>query len=380
MGTERLQPAAPQPTPATAIAGGRAGAAPTPGAPSADVAPIAVRNPRVRPGVIRREPTKATQVTGKQRFEAAATGGFVDVGSDFAGRWTPEVDVRERRSFSGDRTRQVMRHLSTVLYHVAVATVEREQEIESMLVEGRLLISSNLPASVDALATDPVKLAGELVRTPGPDADLADRGERSRRNLAAAIRGDRLDTLTFDDEDDRRRTQELVGILRAVADDPTNLVHTVDVKQAPAALMDDAKRGSLILVRGFSQAHAEQNLVLAFAKSGSTDTARIYGKKRPCTGCSMTMAYAREVLGKRLVYNGNPGGLWGTSWPGFWRVASLKTPPITLEQVDEFAKSLPPRTFRSAAAGRRPARSRKPAADRDDEDAGYDTESDDEGD
>src|SRR5262249_10526503 len=64
-------------------------------------------------------------------------------GHSGSGMWPPEVTVTGEHSFKGDRVRQVLRHLSTMMFYYAKSLVDAEQEVQAMLVNDRIFVSSN---------------------------------------------------------------------------------------------------------------------------------------------------------------------------------------------------------------------------------------------
>lgn len=229
-------------------------------------------------------------------------------GHSMSGMWTKEVIVRGKRSFSGDRVRQVLRHISTVIYHYVKPKIKDEQEVQAMLVNDRILISSNDKQSMELFSgsQDPQVLFDILLRGASlPESDS--RAQGVVKKLRALVVGTRLEKITTDEAEQRELKSIKAVILGAIKDPSTHVQHC-NLSATPDMINNSNGAGQLIFVEGLDKAHAEQNLIIAYALSGSTTPVKIYGKKRPCTGCYLTFCYATEFLKLPITYNIKPGG------------------------------------------------------------------------
>jgi hypothetical protein len=309
--------------------------------------------------------------------KTAATATLQDKGFDYAtghsgsGQWTDEVGMQGAGSFSGERVRQLLRHLSTVVFAYVKQHVEEEQEVQAMYVNGRILLSSNDPASMRALRSVPKeRIRSVLIGDESPQG--ADRSAMSAEKLSGVLEGSRMETLTFDQESERPSMQAISNMV----DDPQKYLPLGSIDQAAAWVDDDDHRGNVILVESMADAHAEQNLILTYVKSRSMAQAHVYGKKRPCTGCYLTFRFAREQLGRvGLTHSDRPGGFWGPATRGLYFVAKEKS-GLDLEAFGKFVEAnAPARTYRTKT-GRRRGNERKARTDTKQEETGYDTGSD----
>jgi hypothetical protein len=300
---------------------------------------------------------KTSNKPTKTRLKDALSQRVEDEELDFAqgsfkGQWEDEVTSAPTHSFSDERTRQVLRHVSTILFQHVKAVVSDEQEIESMLVNDRIVISANLSGSVSHLARlSPAQLAGLLTTLPeGAD----ERTARVVGKMTQLLQGKRLKDLTFDDPDERQEVASIVTMVRSMADSPAESSPTGSVDQVAAWLTSNDYRNRVLFVSGKDKQHAEQHLVLAYVHSGLTAKATIYGKKRPCMGCFMTLLFARDRLGKNITFNQRHGGFWNTTTDRLYDLMMTKE-GLTADEIDEFVRTVDLKTHVSAKKGdRRP--------------------------
>lgn len=268
-----------------------------------------------------------------------------------SGQWTEEVTVRAPYSFEEQRVRQVLRHLSTAVYFYVKAQVDKEQEVQAMYVNNRLLFSSNLPASMAQLRNlgsqeiFDIFLSCEYV----PDSEKRALGDIDK--LRALIGGDRLENMDISDEDAEALAAIKEMVISAI-NEPDNYFLQCSLATAPKYITDDEYENSIIFVKGDNPVHAEQNLILAYYQSGTKQAGLIYGKKRPCTGCYLTFAYAVKVLKCNLTYSEKPGGFWKPAVKGLWKLIISQKGPAKIEDVEDFVeKNLPAMTNRTQRTG-----------------------------
>ncbi|HEV7372161.1 hypothetical protein [Arenibaculum sp.] len=223
-----------------------------------------------------------------------------------SGTWPPSITIRPRASFSAMRNRQAIRHLATrIFFAIQKYTQASEEEIQCMVVNGRIFVASNnnnsLPALKRALAKNGSKLydlltadlgiANEprLVRATNKMKKRLDDGSHAKRSMVHGI---------------------LEGVMNAALDDAIIEMKLSSGKNAHCADFIDnaAYNGKIIFISGKS-AHAEQKLIWTLILAGSTRAAIIYGKKRPCRICYETLSYAQSI-GCNVEFNGYPGGYW----------------------------------------------------------------------
>lgn len=297
--------------------------------------------------------------------------GYRSHGGNQRGIWVKSIVQRTKRSFSGERDTQILRHIAVAFFRMVRRRINAaEQEVQALLVNDRILIGSNYAKSLDV---DPDDLADDLLVVDG----LVDRSKKAVRKLTGAVSGDRIasrrselvkamveraeqalddnegdedaaEKALADDEDFQdwaddleswERAQEIAEIIGAALDDGS-LVETLDIDAAAAAIEDDEYRGMVILVHGIKDIHAELNLVVAYAQSGSTAPAKVFGKKRPCMACFVTLMYAHEKLGLDIEFNRHPGGLYQGNLVRVIRTISARLSTDDFEQVHEEALAL----------------------------------------
>ena len=328
--------------------------------------------------VRRRKPSKAALTRNLKKARADKDWGFA-TGHTSSGQWTEEVVVRGAYAFDAQRVRQVLRHIATAVYHYAKSKVDAEQEVQALYVNDRLLLSSNLPASMAELKG----LSSEQVfniflsDTHVPKDDLRALGDIHK--LQALVAGTRLDDAVFANAAEKDALQNIAEMIRSAIQNPaTNFPHC-GLDAAATCITDARYDKNVIVVEGVTPVHAEQNLILAYARSGTTAPGEIYGKKRPCTGCYMTFVFATQKLGLNLRFNENPGGFWGPAEQGLWQVIQQKT-DLKLEDIDDFvANNLPAQTYRTERVGKKRGRGsdrKKLRTDQKGEETGYDSPSD----
>ncbi|NNB97280.1 hypothetical protein HI113_25585 [Corallococcus exiguus] len=237
----------------------------------------------------------------------------------FAGRWTPEVWLSGAASFAGRRDPQVLRHLSAQFFHYIRNTLNMkgEQEVQAMLVNGRLVIAANLDASINALFkalrqddTDgpPSNAVQNLLQSVQNPDDK--RAEGAAKKLGGLFSG-------------TRSLSAIPTAMNVLGNNDEGLLQRLNYSNAAdcaAKIGGAAHHGRIIFVNaGGDSIHAEQKLLLALLRSGTgkSTVATIYGKKRPCAGCYLTLLFAEERLGLKIEFNRHPGGFWGPALKGF---------------------------------------------------------------
>jgi hypothetical protein len=297
-------------------------------------------------------------------------------GHSSSGMWPENVTVRGERTFEGMRARQVLRHLSTMIFHYAKSKVKAEQEVQAMLVNNRIFVSSNDRASM-ALFSGPLK-PGELFEIllggatlPGKDS----RAQADMHKLRALVAGERTEDIT-DDSDEQSVLESMRGSVLAAIQDSAKHVKHCTIEEASRLITDPKADGELIFVEGLEEAHAEQNLIIAYARSGSPARAQIFGKKRPCTGCYLTFVFAKEILKLDITYNQNPGGFWGPALPA---LVELLKGCKTIAAAHSFEAAVKDHFPGTVYRTRRPDETGdliKPRSDTKQEETGYDSGSD----
>ena len=327
---------------------------------------------RLRPDLGQREPETQTPKRGIKVTQDGAKGS-VDIAADAkkmkevprSGFWALQGLASGPVPKGGRRDLQLLNQLSQLLLN-EVAKSAKSQEIEAMVVNGRILVSANEQATVDKLATFDLKTLLPSYRStarvgpkqtegkvdwakvkPRKIADLCtalllDAGKFAtvHNDAAAKVGLRRLIQLQVDCQlvpDQRRQVTEFLTTLHATLTGDGRLVKGGNRAAVAAKILDPRFAGKIITVDAVNDAHAEQNLVAAVIAaalaSPATTTARakimalgpvsVAGGKRPCTTCWFTMGLARGY-GLDIHCNWHPGGLWKTTTNiGMFHVANL---------------------------------------------------------
>lgn len=299
-----------------------------------------------------RKPNKTTIRKGLKAGRAKA--GMSQPGTTFGGNWRPTVGVESARLMWDARVLEMLAWLSTLLF----AEVSREvssQEVEAMVVNGRVLVSANEQDAVRAIAA--AQLPGLLDRADVLEmlkSDLSRRHATAMGQVLSAVSAQpadeselteaqragielvaqyEVDSSLLDDEDERNELSDLIATLgNAMLEKKFRCVDGGS-PQSAAGLIEDAEyAGQIIVVDAWQRtsatsgksavcSHAEQNLLYALVCSGHREGAQVAGKKRPCSGCSLTLRLVDEA-GFNVRYNPHPGGQWdGTTYQGLLQIA-----------------------------------------------------------
>ncbi|WPB81302.1 hypothetical protein KYC5002_19535 [Archangium violaceum] len=271
-----------------------------------------------------------------------------------SGDWRPDNVISGSRSFASDRKAQLLRQLSAQLFWYVKEQLDqdKEQEVQAMEIHGRIVVAANNDGSMKKLFDDlqeeqktyaaSVKSFEELLKK-GKKPELKDYPtthplqqileephKKDLRSLGNAKKLSRVfDGSRFLGEDS---VSTLMGIIMN-----ENFLAQVDLSNqlsCQTAITDDNYNGKIIFVTaGGSTIHAEQKLLYALHLSGSTKAAHIFGKKRPCAGCSLTLRFAKKQMGFNITFNERPGGYFGTAIPGLDKLVQAHLSTASLDKV-----------------------------------------------
>jgi hypothetical protein len=322
----------------------------------------------------KRKAVTAKSVTDATAKHRRTEGWGRATGHSSSGNWPAQVTMRGERSFDGERVHQVLRHLSTMIFHYAKSQVSGEQEVQAMFVNERIFVSSNDRASMalfsGSVAPETVfdaLLGGGAL--PGSDT----RAQGDLQKLRALIAGERIEEITQDDGERAALESMKTTVLGAIQDPGRNVQHC-GIDAAAALINDGSAANHLIFVDGLDKVHAEQNLIIAYVRSGASVPAQIFGKKRPCTGCTITFEYAVNILKRTIMYNGRAGGFWGPALPGL--IALMKERNATIDNVHDLVTQFHPKKAHRTKRPGETGDSTKPRTDTKAEETGYDSPSD----
>lgn len=233
-------------------------------------------------------------------------------GTTFTGRWPGIQKNSEKKSFEQRRTRQVLRQISTAIFGYVREELDMkaEQEVQAMLVNDRILISANDDGTIDALALHLKKKAKKVAHDEyRNEFGNVLKGEwvqktrelRTAKKLGAVLRRKRL------------ADHHAANLLRAMAR-AKKCIKVLDLSTDDAGIVTSPDGDEkVILVKGSPLPHAEQKLVHALFKAylgGYAGRVYVYGKKRPCYGCYLTLKYVEEHGFPDLWFNSRAGGTW----------------------------------------------------------------------
>jgi hypothetical protein len=213
------------------------------------------------------------------------------------------------------RILQFLRQLSTQLYgHLTdmKKLAKEEQEIQTMLAFGNLLIASNKPETTANLADELRSLKGPtktgealfemLTTTHYKKARLRELSTRHAKKLG-----------TFYDDVRQFRTQSprLQQVVETLVKAEIHTITDLNDHRALEAMTKNPGRIYILSAPSISGvAHAEQRLIELrdIANVFLADpVAWVAGKKRPCFGCWIHETLANTRGGYRLVYQDQPG-------------------------------------------------------------------------
>ncbi|MFI6248760.1 hypothetical protein [Streptomyces sp. NPDC051016] len=319
--------------------------------------------------------------------EAADEAELESPGTTYTGTWQADVEAAARAFKSDARVLELLTALSTALF-AKISQTFTTQEVEAMLVNGRILVSANEAPAVEALArttlnsvlADQTALISalrdviprenaaaflDLASLLGERAGSAEQEQRGIQALAQM----QLDTGVRDDAQEIRDLRELLGTVRLALTGNLTLHSGGSAEQAGALITDPRYRGRIILVdAGKSPAsasakakakakadpnakrpvvtHAEQNLLLALVHSKYRGGAQVAGKKRPCACCFLSLKLVDDN-GYRVKYDREVGGFWGgTTYRGLLYLADQLGSHDAAKLGEWFRKVLTAEDFR----------------------------------
>ncbi|MFG1610453.1 hypothetical protein [Actinoplanes sp. NPDC049265] len=247
------------------------------------------------------------------------------------GRSTAEVNYRYAHTYKSSSddylmpVGQSLQHLSLVLFHAArdsrdasAGSAERDFEMQSMIINSRLVIASNADSMTQRLYN---KVGAER-----PISDLLSAnyhtGYRNQEDVEARRRlNDAVSKLTQSMSGNLRPATSVTNILAA-----RGLVVVADASDADRMnklLTSRSYENAVILLYyGSREIHAEQKLMIAVHSAGLVyDSLRgdfaIHGRMRPCLACYLGLVHMNRTLG--VHHNHNPGNAFDTAFESLLR-------------------------------------------------------------
>jgi len=242
---------------------------------------------------------------------------------------------RGQQPYVRRRNQQMLRQVSQILFNAVKSEVKKEQEIEAMFINDRMVLSANLPASID-LITEKIENAGDtkvvdFLLAQGTDNDprIIEFRRKLIERTSRRPKADEPDTeqqvramLT------RMKDLKIQDVFEIIDLDVGSIAHK-DVDTSDY-LAGDGYKDKILLLRmtggnqpaeadGGVKLHAEQGLIqLALLASSKRDEIKaskmtICGGKRPCQGCLTALKLMRDLGYGGLEFNERPGMYWSIS-------------------------------------------------------------------
>lgn len=232
----------------------------------------------------------------------------------------PEVKI-------GEQTRQYLTNLS----HLLFAKV-KTMEVEAMLVNDRILVSTNETATVaslaglrlDTLLEDAAKavmadnpalrrqykigVMGQALVAAQADKPLTTAQLAGVKELAEAEAGFRADHAT------RVNLESFLRVLKSHVQNAISVQGPFTIDAAAEHLKDPEYKHKVLAVKALEggKSHAEQHLILALIKSEYRGKAVVAGTKIPCAMCWLSLALAHQNNWD-IEFNNQAGGYWDTT-------------------------------------------------------------------
>jgi hypothetical protein len=297
-------------------------------------------DPTVKPIVLDRDTTKANKqltdsIQGALKQGMTDTWGAQVGGGNQSGKFESGSLLRAPKSYADHPGTRILFEVSRLLYNYAFATLSKVTEVQSLCVADRIVVCANESLAQDFLRTFESaqgRTLREVIRTVTDDPDAyrysAPKGggaatpvlNYSHELSMAALKGDLvagqaqqvIAAAAATDEADFVRC-----VVAAVVEEKTWEVGTYEEAAAWLRRAGTEKGVFWMDPPNLGLCHAEGALVAVLVASGITAPALITGTMRPCTGCYLTLRYARERLG--IALRGAPthnGGFWESTQTG----------------------------------------------------------------
>ena len=251
-------------------------------------------------------------------------------GGNQSGQFDTDSLLRGAKSYEDHPGTLILLHVARALYNYAVAKLGKVTEVQTLCVGSRIVVCANESLATAFLGTFKSEQSGTLL---GLIQKVV--GKPAKYGYRAANKGEPYQVLKFSHELSMR---ELARLQPAEAAQVIAEAADTDEEGVVRSVVDAVEAGKTWQVGTYDEAivwlrsadtqhgvfwmdpptakgcHAEGALVALLVASGLTEKALIAGTMRPCTGCYLTLRYARERLGVALL--GAPthnGGFWETT-------------------------------------------------------------------
>jgi hypothetical protein len=297
-------------------------------------------DPTIEPMVLNEDGKKANEQLNTS-IKDALKEGMTDTwgnragGGNQSGKFESGTLLRGPKSYADHPGTRILFEVSRALYNYAYRTLTKVTEVQSLCVADRIVVCANESLALDFLNSfgsaegrtllqviktvtgEPDDYAYEAPKTAGAAGAVL---EYSHELSMAALTG----TIQADD------AQKIIAA--AAATNEADIVRCVveaviagktwevgSYEQASTWLNKAGTEKGVFWMNppDIGACHAEGALVAVLVASGITAPALITGTMRPCTGCYLTLRFARERLGVKLI--GAPthnGGFWESTQTG----------------------------------------------------------------
>lgn len=254
--------------------------------------------------------------------------------------------VSQPRPRDADRKLQFLTQLSVVLFSIVKLEVSKEQEVQCMELNGKLVITTNDAGSITALwkflqnsKTDQFVevILDKMNELMGNETKKA---KTLRASLPMLERKAAKMYAATQTETNREGyiSRELAMLLRGKIQDT---IEVVNLDQCAAKLIAP---GTKILLLHPGAYHAEQNFALLLAGytgDASAFTASVAGKKRPCASCLVTLKMLCDFWRISLMNIPNGGHYFTPANPGLQALIDLgiKQFKFTREQINAWLEA-----------------------------------------
>ncbi|MEU6285481.1 hypothetical protein [Streptomyces sp. NPDC047028] len=281
--------------------------------------------------------------------------GDIVKGSVIMGSWRDYGLASPPRPKVENRVQQLLSELSVAL--LETFAVKGDFEFECMEVNGRVLACPNKAQSSEKATGGKKNLQGVITGMQDVIAASKKAGKKEKEVSVKDIVVLKQIVSILDpssgpvDEDAINRMGRLLHDVSSVDDTQKAAFISVlnvikkNLKKKPIAggdagkiakwITDSEHAGALMVMTPAKEGfHSEQNLLLAYLKSGASAPVIVAGTKRPCTGCYLSYRLA-ELSGLPVEFGHRPGGAWaGATGLGLTTIAgALGIGPEKLKEI-----------------------------------------------
>jgi hypothetical protein len=297
-------------------------------------------DPKIEPMELDKKKKKTNaQLTGA--IQGALKDGMITTwgdrkrGGGQSGKFEAETTLRGAKSYADHPGTLILFKVSRALYNYAYQVLNKVTEVQSLCVANRIVVCANESSAQDFLKSFGSKQGATLLKViktvAGKPDDYAYTAPRTAGAAGQVLQYSHdLSMAALTGMIDPDQAQKIIAA--AAATNEADIVRCVveavvagktwevgSYKQASDWLNKEGTDKGVFWMNppNLGACHAEGALVALLVASGITTPALITGTMRPCTGCYLTLRFARERLGVTLL--GAPthnGGFWESTQTG----------------------------------------------------------------